>query len=82
MVLYTANNLAPIEHGDAVTPSDTVDFTNGQCRALYVGVSGDVTMILDGSTVLFKAMAVGWHWVRPTRIKATGTTATTILACY
>jgi hypothetical protein len=66
----------------AVAPSDTVSFTEVP-RAIYVGVTGDVTMVDSvGNTVLFKAMPVGEHAEQPSQIKATGTTATNIVALY
>lgn len=64
----------------AVTPSDTVDLTTAP-RALYVGVSGDVKVNMLGSgAVTFKAAPVGVLPIRVSRVYATGTTATNILA--
>ena len=65
----------------AVTPSDSVDLANAP-KALYIGVTGDITMRLanDTASVLFKAVPVGVLPVRPLRVYATGTTATNILA--
>lgn len=74
--------LASIEQAYAVTPSDSVDFSLGKTRALYVGVTGDVTAVVGGSAVLFKALPVGLHWIGCTRVNATGTTATNLLALY
>lgn len=71
----------PLSRAAAVTPSDTVDLTNAS-RCLYVGVTGDLTVdFLEGPTaVLIKAAAVGYHWIRVTRVRATGTAATNIVA--
>lgn len=66
----------------AVTPSDTVSFSQGQANALYVGVAGDVTALIGGAAVLFKAMPVGVHRLSFTRVNATGTTATDMVALY
>lgn len=66
----------------AVTPSDATNFSSGACRALYVGVSGDVTLICGGVAVLFKAAPVGILPVSCSRVNATATTATNIVALY
>jgi hypothetical protein len=70
----------------AVTPSDSVSFTQGACAALYVGVTGDVTAVVGSesgqSAVLFKAVPVGILPVSCTRVNNTGTTATNIVALY
>ncbi|KWX71620.1 hypothetical protein AMQ84_27245 [Paenibacillus riograndensis] len=73
--------------GVAVTPSDTLSITyptgTPYSRAIYVGVSGDVTALMaDGSTVLFKAAPVGHLYIAVKRINATNTTATNIVALY
>lgn len=65
----------------AVTPSDSADLPLGQCLALYIGVSGDVSLDApSGTAVLFKAVPVGVLNVAATRVRATGTTATNIVA--
>jgi len=65
----------------AVTPSDTATFQEG---LLYVGVTGDVTVMLaDMSTfVTFKNVQAGSFL--PVYVKAvhTDTTATDMLICY
>jgi len=73
----------------AVTPSDTValsyDGTNDKkCRGLYVGVSGDVVCLNDeGNAITFTGLASGIiHPIATTRVNATSTTATNIVACY
>lgn len=60
--------------------SDTVDLTETY-RALYVGVAGDITAILqeDSVAVLFKAVPVGVLPIKVSRIKVTGTTATNVV---
>ena len=67
----------------AVTPSDTVNLATTS-RALYVGVTGDLTVIMRDDTtntgVLIKAAAVGYHPLRVTRVNATNTTATNIVS--
>lgn len=67
----------------AVTPSDTVDLSD-VTLAIYVGGAGDVTLITAaGDTVTFKAVPVGTTLrVRASRVKATATTATLMLAMW
>jgi hypothetical protein len=65
----------------AVTPSDTVGIT--ECSALYIGTTGDVTIITPGGqTVTLKTVPVGMLEVKASYVKATGTTATNIVAFY
>lgn len=71
---------APATHAQAVTPNDAVDLTNVS-RALWVGGGGDVKVtMLDGTTLTFVAMTIGWHPLRVSRVWATLTTATSIVA--
>jgi hypothetical protein len=67
--------------GQAITPSDTTDVTGGILRGFYVGVAGDVAVIMaDGSAVTWPALSAGVpHPIQVKRIKATGTTATGIV---
>jgi len=67
----------------SVTPSDLNDLPNGPCRALYVGVQGDVavTPVSGGAAVVFKAV-LGLLQVQAARVYATSTTATYIVALY
>lgn len=80
----------------AVTPSDTLDVTNNAnadpctiyAKALYIGVTGDVSVIAAedtsnagaGTARVFKAHPVGYMPVQVRRVMSTGTTATNILA--
>lgn len=78
-----ADNTAPSELVAAVTPADGSDLTNGVCRGLYIGTFGDVTMDVGGATILFKGVSSGSILpVRASRVRATGTTATDIVALY
>lgn len=72
---------SPATKATAITPSDSVALTNLP-RAIYVGVAGDVSCRLgdDSVSVLFKAMPVGFHPIRPSYIHDTGTAATNIVA--
>lgn len=67
----------------AITPSDTVSFTDGLCRAIYVGGAGNITALVNGSPILFTAVPVGTILpIQATRVNATATTATAMLALY
>jgi len=71
----------PISTLEAITTSDTNTVTKNH-RGLYVGVSGDVVLVMQsGETVTLKALAAGvWHPIMNiAKIKATGTTATDIV---
>lgn len=73
----------PAVGAQAVTKSDTTILNKG-CRALYIGVSGDVAVetTVDGTAVTFKASPVGVLPVAVVRVLSTGTTATDIVALY
>lgn len=82
LILPTAAaGIAACINGTAVTPSDTTDlaFTT---RAIYVGGAGTLTVVLSGgATVDFAAVPAGtWLWVAVTRVKLTGTSASSIVA--
>ena len=74
---------APYVDAAAVTPSDGTDLTN-TTRGLFIGGAGNVTVIMaNGETVTFTAPVVGTILpIRVTRVKATGTTATAIVALW
>jgi hypothetical protein len=65
-----------------ITPSDSTVFA--QTKALYLGASGNVAVTMaDGTTATFTALAAGvFHLLSVKQIKATGTTATGIIALY
>lgn len=73
---------SPYRHAAAVSPHDTNELSN-VTRAIYVGVSGDVSLVTaEGETVLFKAAPVGVLRVRAKQVKSTSTTATNMLALW
>lgn len=73
---------APARNAVAVTPADvgTIPATRG----LYVGVSGDVKVVMSSlETVTFVGLAAGVvHPLSVVRVFNTGTTATNIVALY
>jgi hypothetical protein len=66
----------------AITPSNTVDIP--QTVAVYVGGAGNLKVDMrGGNAVTFTAVPVGTVLeIRVTRVYATGTTATNMLALY
>lgn len=67
----------------SVTPSDAETLTRGLCRALFVGVEGDVTVEdAEGTVVTIPSLASQYHPVRVRRVLSTGTTASRIFALY
>jgi hypothetical protein len=72
---------SPCRSAAAVTPSDTTDL-GFVSRQLFVGGAGNVTAIMaDGTTVLFTGVLAGAFLpIRCSRVKATGTTATNMVA--
>lgn len=76
----------PSGNAVAVTPSDTVDLTTKRdgCRALYVGVAGDIAAVLPTETVITLKNAVAGTIlpVRCVRVNATDTTATDLVALF
>lgn len=76
------NELAPYAEAAAVTPSDTVSFTETP-RGIYVGGAGAVVALLGGVAITFLAVPAGTILpIKPTRINATSTTATGLVALY
>lgn len=73
----------PAVHGAVIVPSDTVALAV-LTRAIWVGVAGDVTLILAGDTaaVTLKAVPVGMLNVCASQVMATGTAATNMIALW
>lgn len=70
----------PAADAQVIVPADTSAGNQGPFRALYVGVTGDVTLVtLGGNAVLFKAVPVGILNVACIRVNNTATTATTMV---
>lgn len=73
----------PITSVKSVTPSDTVDLVDGATRGILVTAAGNVAVITkDGDEVTLPVTEKIFYPVSVGRIKATGTTATGILALY
>jgi len=80
---YETPPYASCRHAAAVTTSDTVDLTNVS-RFLFVGGAGNLVVIMqDGTTVTLTGIAAGTLLpLAVSRVKATSTTATNILALW
>ena len=72
---------APADNAEAVTPHDTNTLAYVS-RALWVGGAGNITVVMkDGTTILFSGVPAGaWMPIRVSQVRATGTTATNIVA--
>jgi len=73
--------------GVAVTPSDSSDIIGATANTpatLFVGTGGNINVVtLGGSTLLLKNIADGSFLpIQVTRVKATNTTATDIVAIF
>lgn len=65
-----------------ITPNDSIDLPTTS-RALYVGTGGDISLTMAGGhTVTLRNVAGGFVPLRVSRIHATGTTATDIVAVW
>lgn len=74
-----------VNHALAVTPNDVEDLPNGPTIGLYVGSTGNISLILEGQSapITFVSIAAGVvHPLRVVRVRSTGTNAANILACY
>ena len=80
----SADETASAVDAQVVTPHNTNLLANGACLALYVGNSGDVTLVTSmGTTVTFVGVLAGSILpVRTNHVMATNTSATAILALY
>lgn len=73
----------PAHDAAAVTPSDSGQLSP-VARALYIGAGGDVKVTMEGGTDITFAEVLGGTIlpVKATKVFATGTTATDIIALY
>ena len=68
----------------SVTPDDANDLATTPTEGLYIGVTGNVKVdMIDGSTITFTALKGGIVYpYQVSRVYATDTTATDIVALY
>jgi hypothetical protein len=70
----------PHDSNDILTTNSTAQVT----KAIYLGVGGDVAVVTEkGQTVTLVSMVGGvWHPMRVTKVLATATTATSVVAGF
>lgn len=79
LALAAIQALAPAGGAIAVTPNDGTDLAD--VRGIYVGTGGDLAVQIGGANRTFKNVTSGSTLpIKATRVRATGTTATDILA--
>lgn len=73
----------PSSSAAAITPSDTTVLPGGTTRGIYVGVAGNVVALIGGTAITFTAVPAGSILpVAATRVNATGTTASGLVALF
>ena len=76
-----ANTLVSAYGAEAVTPSDSAGIPT--TRAIYVGGAGTIVAVVNGTVVTFAGALAGTILkIRATRVNATGTVATGLVALY
>jgi hypothetical protein len=66
-----------------ITKSDTVNFPDGVCDAIYVGTAGVVVVVMENGDICpFTAVAGGILPVRAKRVNDTDTVPTLMVALY
>lgn len=85
------NQMVPLGAAIAVTPDDGVDLPQGVCRALWIGVGGDLELDLNtheqsglpSDQIVFKNVSSGELLpLEVKRVRDALTTATFIVALY
>lgn len=75
---------APAQSAAAVTSADGSDLPGGATRGLWIGTAGNlvVDMVSGDTSVTFSNVPVGILPLQVKRVRATGTTASNIVALY
>jgi hypothetical protein len=84
MALISQLPPSPASYARSITPTDGVALAQ-ETRGIYVGVTGDLTVILTGDTVAVTFKAVPAGSLLPIAVKqvnATGTTASSLVGLY
>jgi hypothetical protein len=72
----------PAHHAVAIAPNDKADLAFAS-TAIFIGGAGNLRVtMLGGELVTFTGLLAGWHAIRVTRVWATNTTATNIVAVW
>jgi len=82
ILMAVGRAIAPSSDYFAVTTSDTVNFQNGPCKALYVGGAGNLVAVNElDVAITFTAVPAGTILpIQAKRVNSTSTTATSIVA--
>lgn len=72
---------APAKNHATITPSDTADLP-ALTRSIRVGGAGNVSIVVDGVTVVYTCVAGEILPLVASRVNATGTTATGLVAWW
>jgi hypothetical protein len=71
----------PARFAAAIVPSDAANIN--PTRGVYVGNGGDITCTIGGTSVLLVGVPSGFILpIQATRVSATGTTATSLVAFW
>lgn len=79
------NQSSPAISGIAITPADGVSLTKGTCRGIYIGIGGNLAVILANDTLPVTFLGVIAGTILPVMaqtVQLTGTTATNLIALY
>jgi hypothetical protein len=70
--------------GVAITPHNSTNFSQGECRGIYVGGAGNLVVVKpNGSTVTITGALAGTIIpIKAIRVNSTSTTATNLVALY
>lgn len=72
----------PGKYAAPITPSDVTNLS-APTRAIYVGsAGGTITAIMNGVPITFTAVPIGVLPIQCTRVNATGTTSTNLIALW
>lgn len=72
----------PAANAAAITPTDGIDLTT-PTRALLIGVAGNVSVdMVESGTAVVLMLPAGIHALAVKRVRATGTTATGLVALW
>lgn len=78
-----SHDISPAYDATAITPTDGTGTQFQQCRALYIGTTGNLVVeMASGNQVTLNSVPVGIIDIQVHRVLATGTTATNIVALY
>jgi len=78
---YSTGIDGPATNAVTVTPNDATDLAVAG-RALYVGTTGNLAVVTVGGSTVTLVGVSGWVPVRVSRVLATGTTASDIVALW